>query len=88
MRKFVVIMTCMLACFILLAGCSDKEKDSQQNQNVHNAVEIDDRDLESDITPESETESSPDSAYTLPDGITYEFKDPDNADGIVVTPKK
>lgn len=40
MRKFVVIMTCMLACFI------------------------------------------------LPDGFTYEFKEPDNADGIVVTSKK
>ena len=25
---------------------------------------------------------------TLPDGFTYSFRDPDNADGIVVTPRE
>ncbi len=88
MRKFVIIVACVLGCFILLVGCTDEQKDSRQNQDVPNAVEIDNRDLENDTTSESETESLPEADYTLPGGITYKFRDPDNAEGIVVTPKK
>ena len=52
-----------------------------------NSVEIDDTDIEIDTEPGLDTEDNSDDV-TLPDGFTYSFRDPDNADGIVVTPRE
>ena len=55
--------------------------------NVGNSVEIDDTDIDVDTGTKPGAEDNSDSV-SLPDGYTYSFKDPDNADGIVVTPKE
>jgi len=88
MKKLVVIVICLLTCFVLLTGCTDEKKDNQQNQDVGNSVEVDDNELGNNTVDELDIESASDTCYTLPDGIVYEFKDPNNADGIVVTPKE
>ena len=44
-------------------------------------------DIEIDTEPGLDTEDNSDNV-TLPDGFTYSFRDPDNADGIVVTPRE
>ena len=83
MKKLAIILVCMLACFTLFSGCKDKKDNTEQDTNVGNSVEVDDTDIadtDADIDMASGME-------TLPDGFTYTFKDPDNADGIVVTPK-
>lgn len=80
MQKFTIILVYMLVCFTLFSGCTGK-KDNDQNWG--NSVEVDDTgdgNVDIDIGTMSSTD-------TLPNGFTYEFKDPDNADGIVVTPK-
>lgn len=72
--------TCSLACIALFAGCADKKADGDQDTDLTGAVEVDIPDSE-DNADEAETNS-------LPDGLTYDFKDPDNAAGIVVKPKE
>ncbi len=88
MKKLAAIVICLLTCSILLTGCTDKKKGSQQGQDVGNAVEFDDKGLNNNTVDELEIDSSSDISYTLPDGIVYEFKDPNNTDGIVVKPKE
>lgn len=83
MKKFLIAFICVLACLTLFTGCADKRNDNQQDQERGNSVEIDDldpgnADVEVDIT------ENPD----LPEGFTYTFRDPDNADGIVITPRE
>ncbi len=86
MKKFTIILVCMLVCFTLFSGCTDKKGNNNQDANVGNSVEIDDTDIaDTDIDIDTDLEPG---TETLPDGFTYTFKDPDNADGIVVTPKK
>ncbi len=83
MKKFMIAFICVLACLTLFTGCADKRGDNQQDQERGNSVEIDDRDLNgTDI--EVDTTENPD----LPEGFTYSFRDPDNADGIVITPRE
>ncbi len=84
MKKLAITLTCILACFTLLSGCTDKKNDSQQDLDVSVSVEIDD--INGDINPTELDE--PDDSNTLPGGFTYSFKDPDHADGIVVTPRQ
>ena len=84
MKKSAAILTCILACFTLLSGCTDKKNDSQQDLDVSVSVEIDD--TNGDIDPAEP--DVPDDSDTLPGGFTYSFRDPDNADGIVVTPRQ
>ncbi len=79
MKIFAIILVCMLICFTLFSGCTGKKDD----QDLGNSVEIDDRDV-GDV--DIDTETTPGTS-TLPGGYTYEFRDPNNADGIVVTPK-
>lgn len=88
MKKLAVIVICLLICVVLLTGCTDEKKDSQQNQDVGNAVEFDDKGLNNNTVGEFEIDSASDTCYTLPDGVVYDFKDPSNADGIVVTPRE
>lgn len=81
MKKFTIFLACILVCFTLFSGCTDKKDNN--DQNLGNSVEVDDTGV-GDVDIDIETTPGTD---TLPDGFTYEFKDPDNADGIVVTPK-
>lgn len=87
MKKIAIILACMLVCFSLFTGCTNQKDDSNQDTNVGNSVEIDDADIKIDTEPGLDTEDNSDDV-TLPDGFTYSFHDPDNADGIVVTPKE
>ena len=83
MKKFMIAFICVLACLTLFTGCTGKKNDSQQDQERGNSVEIDDADLDgADI--EEDAPGTPD----LPEGFTYSFRDPDNADGIVITPRE
>ena len=87
MKKLTIVLACVMLCLALFSGCTDKKGDTQQDTNVGNSVEIDDTDIEIDVEPRTDTEDNSDSV-TLPDGVTYSFRDPDNADGIVVTPRE
>lgn len=80
MKRFAIILVCMLTCLALFAGCTDKKGDDNQDADVNNAVEVDIPDGEGNT-------DEPTGSDSLPDGITYDYKDPDNADGIVVTPR-
>jgi len=84
MKKLALVLACMLTCSILLTGCTDNK--GNDDHNLDNSVEIDDTDI-ADADMGIDTETLP-GTETLPDGFTYSFRDPDNADGIVVTPKK
>ena len=81
MKKIAIILACMLVCFSLFTGCTDQKNGGDQDTNLGNSVEIDD----TETKPGDEANSD---SVSLPDGYTYSFKDPDNADGIVVTPKE
>ena len=87
MKKIAIILACMLVCLSLFTGCTDQKNGGNQDTNVGNSVEFDDTDIEIDTEPGLDTEGNSDDV-TLPDGFTYSFRDPDNADGIVVTPRK
>ena len=87
MKKITAILACLLVCFLLFTGCTDQKDGGNQDTNVGNSVEIDDADIEIDTEPGLDTEDNFDDV-TLPDGVTYSFRDPDNADGIVVTPRE
>ena len=85
MKKITVILACMLVCFLLFTGCTKQKDGTDQDTNVGNSVEFDDIDIDAGTKPGSEDNSD---SVSLPDGYTYSFKDPDNADGIVVTPRE
>ncbi len=87
MKKFAIILTCILACFILFTGCTDQKDHSDQDTNLGNSVEIDATDFAIDAEGQPDAEGNSDN-ITLPEGFTYTFRDPDNSDGIVVTPRK
>ena len=87
MKKLAIILTGMLACFILFAGCTNQKDNSDPDTNLGNSVEIDDTDLSIDVEGQPDAKDNTD-YVTLPDGFTYTFKDPDNSDGIVVTPRE
>ena len=84
-KKIAIILACMLACFSLFTGCTNQKDGGDQDTNVGNSVEIDDTDIDAGTKPGAEDNSD---NVSLPDGYTYSFKDPDNADGIVVTPRE
>ncbi len=86
MRNFAIILVCMLVSLTLFAGCTDQKDSDGQDTNLGNSVEIDDTDITIDGEPEPHGEDNSDNV-DLPDGFTYSFRDPDNADGIVVTPR-
>ena len=87
MKKIMMILVCVLVCLSLFTGCTDQKGNGDQDKNVGNSVEFDDTDIDVDTETKPGAEDNSDSV-SLPDGYTYSFKDPDNADGIVVTPKK
>ena len=87
MKKFMMILACVLVCFSLFTGCTDQKGNDDQDTNLGNSVEIDDTDIDIDAGTKPGAEDNSDNV-SLPDGYTYSFKDPDNADGIVVTPRE
>ena len=87
MKKFMMILACVLICFSLFTGYTNQKDGTNQDTNVGNSVEFDDTDIEIDTEPGLDTEGNSND-ITLPDGVTYSFRDPDNADGIVVTPRE
>ncbi len=87
MKKIAIILVCMLVYFSLFTGCTDQKNGGDQDTNVGNSVEIDDTDIDVDAETKPGAEDNSDSV-SLPDGYSYSFKDLDNADGIVVTPKE
>ena len=87
MKKIAIILACMLVCFLLFTSCANQKNGDDQDTNVGNSVEFDDTDIHVDTETKPGAEDNSDSV-SLPDGYTYSFKDPDNADGIVVTPKE
>ena len=87
MKKIAIILVCMLVCFSLFTGCTDQKNGGDQDTNVGNSVEFDVTDIDVDAETRPDAEDNSDNV-SLPDGYTYSFKDPDNADGIVVTPRE
>ena len=87
MKKIAIILVCMLVCLSLFTGCTDQKNGGDQDTNVGNSVEFDVTDIDVDAETRPDAEDNSDSV-SLPDGYTYSFKDPDNADGIVATPKE
>ena len=87
MKKIAAILACMLACLTLFTGCTDQKDSDSQDTNLGNSVEIDDTDIDVDAGIKPDTGDNSDNV-TLPGGYTYSFRDPDNADGIVVTPRE
>lgn len=81
MKKLAILMACLLACLTLFTGCTDEKGGGDQNSDGHSSVEADVSDG-ADITDELA------GSDTLPGGITYDFVDPENSAGIVVTPKE
>ena len=87
MKEIAIILVCMMVCFSLFTGCTDQKNGGDQDTNVGNSVEFDVTDIDVDAETKPDAEDNSD-GVSLPDGYTYSFKDPDNADGIVVTPKE
>ena len=87
MKKIAISLAWMLVCFSLFTGCTNQKNGDDQDTNMGNSVEFDDTDIDVDTETKPDAEDNSDSV-SLPDGYTYSFKDPDNADGIVVTPKE
>lgn len=77
MKKIVIILACMLICLSLFSGCTNDKDNSNLGTGLDNAVDID-----VDAEPKGDTDIS------IDDDIVFDFKDPENADGIVVTPKE
>lgn len=87
MKKLAIILACMLVCSSLFTGCTNQKDGGDQDTNLGNSVEIDDTDIDVDAGTKPDAGDNSDNV-TLPGGYTYSFRDPDNADGIVVTPRE
>ena len=79
MKKLLIIFMSILSCLILLSACNNNDSSTDDNAGAK-SVEIDDSALEPDGNDTSDVESD--------GGFTYTLKDPDNADGIVITPRE
>ena len=85
MKKFVITLTCLLACLALFSGCAERKGNDEQDRD--NSVEIDILDGTDSVDDPISTDD-PTGTGTLPEGFTYSFRDPDNSDGIVITPRE
>lgn len=77
MKKKAVILVCMLVYSGLLSGCMN-DKDSNLSKDSGSAVEVDIDTEEMEDTDRASDDSD----------IEYEFKEPENVDGIEVIPKE
>lgn len=79
MKELLTIFMSILVCLILLSACNSNDSGNDDNSGAK-SVEIDDSVLEPGGDDTSNVELDGDFTYTL--------KDPDNADGIVITPRE
>lgn len=80
MKRISITFVCMLACLLLLVGCRNDQNGSDDSAGAK-SVEVDISEPESDNDePSSETDSSGD--------IVYSFRNPEDSDGIVITPRE
>lgn len=78
MKKIPIIFVCVLACLFLLVGCRNDPSGSSDGTK---SVEVDISNPGSnEDEPSSETDSSGD--------IVYSFRNPEDSDGIVITPRE
>ena len=78
MKKFAIILVCMSVCLSLFSGCRASKENEKPESDFGNSVDVD-----IDVDAKGDTEiSSGDS------GIVFDFKDPENPDGIVISPKE
>ncbi|MDO5602552.1 MAG: hypothetical protein Q4G07_07260 [Oscillospiraceae bacterium] len=81
MKKLTMILTCLLVCFTLFTACAAQKGDSGQASGINSAV--------TDKVPQgTDNIDEAGGAGALPDDFSYEPKNPQNNDGIVVTPKE
>lgn len=80
MKKLVIILACMLICLSLFSGCTDNKDNSNSSTGLGNSVDVD-----GDIDAEKKGDTD---GSIGDDDIVFDFKDPENADGIIVTPKE
>ena len=78
MKKLVLILACMLVYLSLFSGCTDDKDKDNSGSDLGNSVEID---IDTDSKDDTEISSGD-------DGIIYDFKDPENPDDIVITPRE
>ena len=74
MKKFMIILICVLTCFSLFTGCTDQKDSGDRNTNLKNSVEIDDTDIKVDTEPGLVSENNSDNV-SLPDGFNYSFRE-------------
>ena len=77
MRRMIAMWACMLVCLALLSGCTN-EKAANSESDLDNCVEI-----HIDSVGKGDIDIS-----SGDPGIVYDFKDSENADGIVVAPRE
>ena len=80
MKKLVIILACMLISLSLFSGCTNDKNNNNSGTDLDNAVDID---IDVDAEPKGDADIS-----IGDDDIVIDFKDPENAEGIVVTPKE
>ena len=66
-----------MICLSLFSGCTNDKDNGNSDTGLGNSVDVD-----IDAEKKGDTDISSD------DDIVVDFKDPENADGIVVTPKE
>lgn len=79
MKGPVMMLACLLACLTLFSGCTGNG--GGQDAGSHNAVE-------SGVPDRGDDPGEPTGPNGLPDGISYEFEDPDHAGGMIVIPSE
>lgn len=68
----------MLVCLSMFFGCTDDKEKDNSGSGIGNSADVD-----------INTEAKGDTEISIGDGdIIYDFKDPDNPDGIVIAPKE
>ena len=81
MKKYILSLMAALVVFSVLAGCTGKPEPTPTPDNQPGSVEFDDSDLSGLIDDDFQTDGD------FGD-IDVSSKDPNNSDGIVVTPKE
>lgn len=81
MKKYILSLMAALVVFSVLAGCTGKPEPTPTPDNQPRSVEFDDSDLSGLIDDDFQTDGD------FGD-IDVSSKDPNNSDGIVVTPKE
>ena len=85
MKKLVITLACSLVCLSLFSGCTKEKNEPEQSLvpeqtgNLYFDVALPDQGAVPYVGFVPDDSS---------DGFIYDFKDPENSDGIVVAPKK